>query len=220
MKKLSLKDISVASILIALAFICTFIFKFKVGFLTFDLKDAMLAIIAFLFGPIMAVASAVIVAVLEFLTISDTGVYGLIMNAISSSAFGFTICIFYKYRKSFLNALLGAFTAIFITTAIMMLANIYITPLYMGVPRGEVIKMIPTLLLPFNLIKSTVNAAFTMTLYKPITSAFKKVGLIKGSEQTFSIKKFIPILAVSIIVILIASLFIIFVLKGEISVFY
>lgn len=220
MKKLSLKDISVASILIALAFICTFIFKFKVGFLTFDLKDAMLAIIAFLFGPIMAVASAVIVAVLEFLTISDTGVYGLIMNAISSSAFGFTIGIFYKYRKSFLNALLGAFTAIFITTAIMMLANIYITPLYMGVPRGEIIKMIPTLLLPFNLIKSTVNAAFTMTLYKPITSAFKKVGLIKGSEQTFSIKKFIPILAVSIIVILIASLFIIFVLKGEISVFY
>ena len=93
MKKLSLKDISVTSILIALAFICTFIFKFKVGFLTFDLKDAMLSIIAFLFGPIIAVTSAIIVAVLEFLTISDTGVYGLIMNAISSSVFVFTIGI-------------------------------------------------------------------------------------------------------------------------------
>ena len=220
MKKLSLKDISVTSILIALAFICTFIFKFKVGFLTFDLKDAMLSIIAFLFGPIIAVTSAIIVAVLEFLTISDTGVYGLIMNAISSSVFVFTIGIFYKYRKSFLNALLGAVTAVFITTAVMMLSNIYITPFYMGVPRGEVIKMIPTLLLPFNLIKSTVNAAFTMILYKPITSAFKKVGLIKGSEQSFSFKKFIPIVVVSAIIILIATAFIIFVLKGEISVFY
>ena len=220
MKKFSLKDISVSSILIALAFICTFIFKFKVGFLTFDLKDAIISIIAFLFGPIMAVISAVIVAVLEFLTVSDTGVYGLIMNAISSSAFAFTIGIFYKYRKSFLNALLGAFTAVFITSAVMMLANIYITPIYMGVPRGEVVKMIPTLLLPFNLIKCTVNAAFTMILYKPITSAFKKVGLIKGGEQAFSFKKFIPILLVSLVIIALAVSFIIFVLKGEISVFF
>ena len=220
MKKLKLKDISVVSILIALAFICTFAFKFKVGFLTFDLKDAMLAIIAFLFGPIMAVVSASMVAVFEFLTISDTGVYGLIMNAISSSVFVFTIGLFYKYRKSFLSALLGALTAVFITSAVMMLANIYITPFYMGVPRGEVIKMIPTLLLPFNLIKTTVNAAFTMILYKPLTSAFKRIGLIKGGEKPFSLNKFIPIFLVSAIIIAVASAFIIFVLKGEISVFF
>ena len=51
-KKNSLKKLSVIGMLTAVAYLCVFLFKFKVGFLTFDIKDAFLAIIAFLYGPL------------------------------------------------------------------------------------------------------------------------------------------------------------------------
>ena len=51
-KNASLKKLSVTAMLCALAYICMFVFKFKVGFLTFDLKDAVLTVIAFLYGPV------------------------------------------------------------------------------------------------------------------------------------------------------------------------
>ena len=65
MQKTNLKKISVAAMLCAVAYLCMFMFKFKVSFLTFDFKDAILCITAFLFGPLYGVASAVVVAFAE-----------------------------------------------------------------------------------------------------------------------------------------------------------
>jgi hypothetical protein len=40
--------------------------------------------------------------------------------------------------------------------------------------------MIPTLLLPFNLTKSTLNAAVVLLLYKPLSNALVRAGLMRG----------------------------------------
>lgn len=220
-KKVDLKKISVTAMLSALAYLCMFIFKFKVGFLTFDLKDAIFAIVAFMYGPIYGVVSAVLVAFVEFISVSDTGVYGLIMNALSSSTFAFVCGISYKYRHTLLGAVLGSISAVFATTSVMLIANIFITPYYMtGTARSEVIAMIPTLLLPFNLIKGTVNAALTMIIYKPITSALKRTGLIKVSNANKTdVKKFVIISVISLVVLILAILAIILILNGKISIF-
>ena len=37
--------------------------------------------------------------------------------------------------------------------------------------------------LPFNLLKSGLNAAFTFLLYKPVVTALRKSGCIEGAEQ-------------------------------------
>ena len=86
-KKIDIKKISVVGVLCAVAYLCMFILKFKVGFLSFDLKDAFLCIISFIYGPIYGVVSAFLVALIEFLTVSDTGVYGFLMDAVSGIAF-------------------------------------------------------------------------------------------------------------------------------------
>ena len=86
-QKTNLKKLSVTAMLCALAYICMFVLKFKVSFLSFDFKDAILTVIAFLYGPLYAVASSFLVAAIEFLSVSDTGVYGFIMNALSSAVF-------------------------------------------------------------------------------------------------------------------------------------
>lgn len=218
-QKTNLKKLSVTAMLCALAYICMFVFKFKAGFLTFDLKDAVLTVVAFLYGPIYGMTSAVLVALLEFVTVSDTGVYGLIMNALSSVVFTGTCGVIYKYRRTLLGAILGGVSAVFAMTAVMLVANIFITPFYMGVGRDEVASMIPTLLLPFNLLKGIVNAAITMIIYKPITSALKRVGLSAPSAKKTDVEKFILLAIGAITLLVIAVLVILFMLNGEFQMF-
>lgn len=214
-KKIDLKKLSVTAMLCAVAYLCMFVFKFKVGFLTFDFKDAILAVISFLYGPLYGVVSSVLVALLEFVSVSDTGIYGLIMNALSSMVFTVTCGIIYKYRRTLLGAVFGSISAVLAMTAVMLVANIFITPLYTGDARAEVAAMIPTLLLPFNLIKGIVNAAITMIIYKPITSALKKTGLSVGGSQKTDVKKFIPLAIIALVLLVIAVLIILFMLDGE-----
>ena len=217
-QKNSIKKLTVISLLMAMAYLCTFMFKFKVGFLTFDFKDAFLSIIAFLYGPLYAVISAVIVAFFELISISETGIYGFLMNSISSVAFAATCGIIYRYKHNFSGAVLGSIVAVFVMTIVMAFANLFITPYYMNVSRSDVAQLIPTLLLPFNFIKGCVNAGILWIIYKPITTVFKKAGLIKSSSATNK-TKFGIMTIISIVVITICVLLIYFWLNGSFSTF-
>ena len=216
--KTNIKKISVTAVLCALAYLCMFVFRFKVSFLTFDFKDAILAVISFLYGPIYGIVSALVVALTELISVSDTGVYGFIMNFLSSAAFAGVCGVFYKYKRTLLGAVLGALCAMLVMTAVMLIANAFITPLYMKVPQSVVIGMIPSLLLPFNLLKGVFNAAITMIIYKPITSALKKMGLMASGGGTNK-GRFAVLSVVSVIVIVIATLIILYLLKGSFQLF-
>ncbi len=219
MKKDKLVKICITALFTALAFLMTFIFRFKVGFLTFDFKDAVISIISLLYGPIYGVASVLVVAVLELLSVSDTGFYGLIMNIISSSVFALTIGEIYRIKRNFSGAIIAAVTSVITVTIAMIVANIFVTPLYMDVSRSDVVGLIPALLLPFNLCKSVVNASTLMIIYKPITSALKKTGLIKieGSAKYRFTKRSVILLVVSLLFLIAAVLFILNVLGGSFS---
>ena len=218
MQKKDVKKISVTALFCAIAFLMTFVFRFKVGFLTFDLKDAVISVISLLYGPIYGVASAGVVAVLELLSVSDTGLYGLIMNFISSATFAIACGSVYKFKRSFSGAIFAVVVSVISVTAIMMVANIFITPYYMGVETAEVIALIPTMLFPFNLCKSIVNAASLLIIYKPITNALKKTGLVVANKTSYSFsKKSVILFVVSLAVLALAVCFIIFKMGGSFS---
>ena len=67
-------------------------------------------------------------------------------------------------------------------TAVMVVGNIFITPIYMGVPRAQVLAILPTLLLPFNFIKAILNSAIVMILYKPASTAMKAARVLPRSS--------------------------------------
>ena len=217
--KNNLKKISVVGMLCAVAYLCMFLFKFKINFLTFDFKDAFLAMISFLYGPLYAVISSVLVALLEFISVSDTGLYGFLMNALSSAAFAGVCGIIYKYKHTLSGAVLGSVIAVISMTAVMLVANYFITPYYMGVGRSDVVAMIPTLLLPFNLIKGTVNMAITLILYKPVTTALRKAKLITSNNNETNKLKFIILTVTSILIVTVAVLLILFIFEGKFLVF-
>lgn len=184
-----IRKLCAVSIFCALAYICVFLIRFKVSFLTFDLKDAIMAIGAMYFGPVYALVMPITVSLIEFLTISDTGVYGLIMNFISSATFCIVAASIYKLRKTISGAVMSLVTAVVVMTGAMLVANLFITPYYMGVTMSEIRALIPGLLLPFNLIKGIVNAAVVMLLYKPFSTALKSSGIIRKNNADVLQKK-------------------------------
>ena len=167
----------------ALAFGVTFVFRIPVSFLTFDAKDAILTVAAFIYGPLSAVIMSFLTALIEFITISDTGIYGAIMNFISSAAFSFSASFIYKYRRTLTGAIIGLYISVAVTTGVMVIMNLLITPLYMGVARTAVIELLPKLLMPFNFAKALMNAAVVMLIYKPVAIALRRARLVDGKPM-------------------------------------
>ena len=168
----------------ALAFVCCVLFHFKAAFLSFDLKDAVMAIGAMLFGPVYGFAMALIVCIIESLTISTTEVYGFIMNILSSTVFVCVGSLVYTRKRTMTGALVGIILSVVTMVVVMICANLVITPYYMGVTRSEVAALIPALILPFNITKGVVNASLVFLLYKPLSTALKHAGFRINAMQT------------------------------------
>ena len=179
------------------------------GFLSIDIKDAVIAIAAFIYGPIVAPLISLIVAGVELVTIgSDTAWYGFVMNFASSAVFSTTVSLIYSYKKSVNTALIVFFAAIINTTGVMLLLNAFVTPIFVasrGIPF-EVIPNLPILFLPFNFAKTLLNSAFAMLLYKPIINAMRSAKLIPKSEHKVTFNKNSVIILVVGTLLLIASI--------------
>ena len=240
-----------AALAYGVAALCYFLPKVS-GFLSLDIKDSIIVLCSLIFGPLSGFAIAVIVPVLELVTgFSATALYGLVMNILSSVTFSLVAGLIYKHKRSFYGAIIALVAGVFSVTAVMILANLLITPLYLtfigkSVGVGEVlkaiftaskdatgsiaenqseihnssntvIKMIPTILLPFNFTKATLNGAIVLLLYKPLSNVLKATRLIEHElgdkkENKFNLRSLIvTIVAVAIIAAALCIIF--FVLK-------
>ena len=88
----------------------------------------------------------------------------------------------YKRHRTLAGAAIGLILGSLAMTSSMLLWNYIITPIYMNLPREEVVKMLVPIFLPFNLIKSGLNAALTMLLYKPVVTDLRKRNLVPERE--------------------------------------
>ena len=209
-KKFGIKEIACIGMFCALAYAVMALSKLIpvniAGFLNLDFKDVIIAICGFLFGPIPAVIVSVIVSLIETFTISTTGLIGLLMNVISTCAFVVPAAIFYRAKRRFSGAVIGLIIGLFCMTAVMILWNWLITPLYMGIEREEIVSMLLPVFLPFNLIKGAMNAAVTLLLYNPIVTALRKAKLVEKSSSSAPKKKGLSLGVTLISIFVIASL--------------
>lgn len=212
-----LNRIAATSIFAAIAYLSMFLTPFRVDFLTFDIKDAVMTIGALYLGPLAGLAMSAVTSLLEMFTISQTGIDGMIMNFVGSATYTVVAALIYTYRKSLKNAVLGLVAATLSMTAVMLAANLIITPGFKGVPVEAVIAMIPTLLLPFNLLKGILNAALVMLLYKPVTTAMRATRLAVGEQHKGTNKNTIIVTLVSLAVIAAALVFFFVVLDAKLG---
>lgn len=151
-------------------------------FLQYDPKDVMITLGGFIYGPASAAIIALVVAFIELITVSDTGLIGFFMNVISSCAFACTASAIYKYRRTLGGAVAGLVSGTLFTTVVMLLWNYFITPIYMGIPRQAVAAMLLPAFLPFNLLKGGINASLMLLIYKPVATALRRAKLIPLSS--------------------------------------
>jgi len=151
-------------------------------FLKYDPKDVPIIIGGFMFGPLSALLMSAVVAFIEMVTVSETGPIGLVMNFISSFSFTCTAALIYKHKRTLAGAMVGLVVACICVTSVMLLWNYIVTPLYTDAPRDVVARMLVPVFLPFNLIKSGLNAGIVMLIYKPVSMVLHRTG-IRPSEK-------------------------------------
>ena len=147
------------------------------GLLTIDLKDVIIVIGGFLFGPLASFILSAVVALIEMITVSETGPVGLLMNVLSTIAFTCPAAFLYHRRRTLPCAVAGLILGGVLMTVVMLLWNYLVTPLYMGVPRDVVAAMLPTVFLPFNVVKAAMNGALTVVIYRPVSNALRAARL-------------------------------------------
>ena len=189
----STRRLTLAAMFAAFAYIAVAAFRIHLiaaaPFLTYDPKDVILAICGFTLGPVPALMTAAVVSLLEMLTVSTTGPIGFVMNLFSSTSFMLPAAVLYKRKRTLRGAATGLALGVVLAVAAMLLWNYFITPLYMGTPREVVAAMLLPVFLPFNLIKAALNAAITMLIYKPISRALRRVGLLDGRANDAPLPK-------------------------------
>lgn len=210
----ALRRIVLIALFGALSYALMLLVHFPVAFLTLDVKDVIITLAGLYFGPSAALILSVLVPLLELITVSDTGLYGFVMNVLGSASFSVTASLIYKWRKSFFGAIAGLCGGVAAMVATMMLFNLLVTPYYLGVAVEEVQALIPTLLLPFNAVKGIFNASLVLLFYKPISGVMRRAGVIPRSAHPFRIDVRTVLVTVCALLLVAASLFVIFGVLG------
>ena len=154
------------------------------GFLDFDFKDVVICISGFTFGPLSAAIISIVVALIEMISISTTGPWGFLMNALATCSFCCTASFVYKKMHTKKGAVLGLSLGVVCLVAVMLLWNYLITPIYQGMPREAIVELLLPVFLPFNLAKGGMNMAATLLLYAPVVTALRKAGVVPPSQSS------------------------------------
>ena len=181
------KQLTTLAMLAAIALVVTLFIRisFMPGapFLVYDPKDVVIVVAGLMFGPLAAFILAIVVAFVEMITVSHSGIIGMLMGAMASITFACPAAFLYKHSNTLKSAVVGLVLGMLAATGTMILWNYLIIPLYTGMPREAVVGMLVPIILPFNLIKTGLNASIAMLVYKPITKALKTAKLYAPSRQ-------------------------------------
>lgn len=207
------------SLFVALTYITNFLCNFKLGFLSFEVKDAVTSVCAYAFGPLSGIIVAFLSAVIESFTASSTGIYGFIMNVAGSVTYVGIAGIIYKLRKNITGAVIGVVLATVLMTSVMIGLNLVLTPLYMGVDTKAVIDMVIPMLLPFNIVKGIFNSTILLIIRYPLLKAIQHAGAINEPVVRDSDKIRNIVLAFSVLLAIFAVMYFVVVLNGRVELF-
>ena len=215
MKRSSVKKIVLLAMLAAISYLIMSLVRIPVVlFLKYEPKDVVITIGGFLFGPMASFVVSLVVSLLEMVTVSDTGPIGCVMNLLSTCSFACTAAFIYKRKHTLNGAISGLAAGSVLMIVTMLLWNWLITPWYMGVDRATVESMLLPAFLPFKLLKAGLNSALTLSLYKPLVTALRKIRLIEyPSSGSSSSKHGVYLLAA---ILLITCILLLLALQGKI----
>ena len=157
------------AISVALVYLIHFPIFPAVAFLGYDPADIPILIGTFAFGPLAGLVLTAVTSVVQGLTVSAaSGLYGILMHVIATGVLVAVSGFIYRRKKTRVTAAAGLVCGTAAMAAVMIGANMVITPAFMGVPAGAVWQLMP-FIIGFNVIKAGINGIVTFILYKRIS---------------------------------------------------
>ncbi len=203
--KFNVNQLVVIALLSAIAYVVMVVGRIPmVAFLKYDPKDIVILLSGLAFGPGVTILMSVIISIIEFMTVSNTGVIGLFMNVLSTVAFATLATIIYKRKPDNKGLITGLIAGTLLMTVVMVGWNYIITPFYLRVPQEEVVAMLLPIIVPFNLIKAAINSAIVFAIHKPVLNVFNKHRLIETNVNSQKASNYVIaiILIVSALILL------------------
>lgn len=199
------------AILSAMAMVLNLLIQFPivpaVSFLSYDPKDIIIVIAGFIYGPMTSFIMSLLCSFLE-IVFRGGNLLDVLMNVISTCTFAYGLPASTNInilKRSHCRFILGTVCC----TLSMTLWNYIITPIYYQMPRSAVVGMLLPGIVPFNIIKCTLNAACAMLIYKPLVNALRNTHLFTEHNET--LQKDVGIVSAFIIVSIVV---LILVMKG------
>ena len=171
-KNYSTEKLTKLGIMVAVSLVLLMIIRIPfppAPFLVYDPADIPIYITAFAFGPLEGLAVTLVVCIIQAFLLGGDLFYGFIMHFVATGIVAVIIGLMYKKNKTRKTAVIALITGVIVATAIMCVMNLLVTPHYMGAPVSAVVAMIPTVIIPFNLLKAGINSLITFLVYKRIS---------------------------------------------------
>jgi len=168
-------------------------------FLELEIHDIPVIISAFAFGPLAGAAIAIVSVLLSVaLGIAGNVPYGPIMHLLADLTVVFVAGFYYKFHRTRKGAIIALVLGGLAMTIVMVLANLIVTPIFLGLPVEAIYRLIlpeswlaalgvpplavappfPLLpvLIPFNLIKAAIDGVIVFLLYKRLSPFLHRTG--------------------------------------------
>lgn len=143
-------------------------------FLEYDPADVPILITTLMYGPLSGLIVTVVVSLVQGLTVSaGSGIIGIIMHILATGFYVVFSGFIYKKSKNPRGLTIALTFGALVATLIMLLWNVWFTPLFLGTPTEAVLKMLIPVILPFNLIKTVLNGALAGGLYSVLSKILK-----------------------------------------------
>ena len=171
-KKISVKMIAKLAMMAAISMVLLLIVRIPfppAPFLVYDPADVPIYITAFAFGPTAGLVVTLIVCLIQAFMLGGDGLYGFLMHFVATGVAVLVIGTLYKHKKTKKRAIVCLVVGVLVTLVVMTGMNMLITPMYMGVDMKVVAAMLPTAIIPFNLLKAGLNSVLTFLLYKRLS---------------------------------------------------
>lgn len=177
-KTLTTARLAKMAMLVAISIVLVMLVHFPifpaVAFLEYDPADIPILLGTFAFGPLAGVILTVVTSVLQGVTVSAaSGIYGIIMHILATSALVLTAGLIYGRHKTKKRAIIGLLLGTLAMAIVMFFGNLVITPLFTGMPVSAIMDLMPFIIL-FNIIKAGINSVVTFLVYKRISPFLHK----------------------------------------------
>lgn len=185
--KISTADIAKLAMMTAVSIVLLLVIRIPfppAPFLVYDPADVPIYITAFAFGPAAGLIVTLIVCLIQAFMLGGDGLYGFLMHFVATGIVAVVIGLMYARCKTKKRAVISLAVAVVVAVVVMCVMNILVTPAYMGAPREAVIAMIPTVIIPFNLLKAGLNAVLTFILYKRVSGFLHGSSAVRAAEET------------------------------------